>query len=597
MVRVGNLWSELRRRRVLRTAALYVAAAWVALQGASLAFPGLGIPDRAIRHVWIGALFGLPLVLLFAWRYQITSGGVVRTAPRGAGQAETLPLGRRDYLALGALLLIAGTVGYRLVGAILEVREPPAAAFRPVSRHSVAVLPLQNVTADEGQEFFVAGMQDALITTLSKIGALRVISRSSAAVYRNVVVPARQIGQELGVAYLVEGSVFRSGDHVQINVQLVDALADENRWSESYERDLEDVLTLQKEVARDIAQQIQVELTPDEMHRLTASRKVNPGVYETYLRGMYHLNQYTPEGVRKGLALLQEAVATDPGDPLAYAGLAQGYTLIGHGANPPTDVFPKARRAAEKALELDPLFAEAHAAMAEIRLYYDWDWKGAERSFRRALQLDPNLEFSHAHYGWYLQLAGDLDGAVEQMRRAQQIAPLTPIFTAWLGWLYWDEGRHEEAVAEAQRSLDLNPAFPWGLYVLGGAYAAQGRYEEALATYRRLLEVDPRLGRWGLGETYADMGRHEDARRVAAQLAEDPGHKDLLILGVIHGMMGDRPEALRWLETARDRHVDWFPYLGERSGFDHFVGKALDSLRAEPRYQRLFEPLGLPGQE
>lgn len=583
---------ELRGRKLFRSAAFYIGGAWIVIQAVDLAFPGLGIPEGAIRYVWIGAFVGLPLALLFAWRYQVTGGGILRTVSLDTGEIDTVPLRRPDYFILGAMLLVAGGVGFHLVNQIRQVPASgyPALAANEISPNSVAVLPFENVAGDPDQEYFTAGMHDGLITTLSKIGALMVTARSSANVYRNVVQPARQTGLELGVAKLVEGSVFRVRDRVQVNVRLIDAMSQKTLWSESYERDIQDVLTLQNEITRAVAEEIRAELTPAEKSRLASSRKVDPEVYETYLRGMYHLNQYTPEGMRKGLAYLHEAVEMSPDDPLAYAGLAQGYTLIGHGANPPPDAFLRAREAATRALELDPLFAEAHAAMAEIQLYYDWDWDGAERSFRRALQLSPNLEFAHAHYGWYLQLVGDAEGAIEEMKRAVQIAPVTPIFTAWLGWLYWEDEQLDRAVAEAQESLELNPSFPWGLYLLGGAYAAKSMYEEALATYERLLEIKPNVARWGLADTYARMGRESEARDVLARLAEDPGQKDLLFLGVVHARLGDRTEALRWLETACESRVDWFPWVAGKNAFRG----ALNTLWDEPRFRELIAGLDLP---
>ena len=436
-------------------------------------------------------------------------------------------------------------------------------------------------------------MHDALITSLSKISALTIKSRSSASVYRNVVQPIRQTALELGAARIIEGSVFRTGDRVQVNVQLIDAATDENVWSESYERDVEEVLTLQHEVARDIAANIEVTLTPEEESRLGSSRRVDPEVYETYARGMFHLNQYTPEGIRTGLGYLHRAVEMDPGDPLAYAGLALGYTLIGHSSHPPPNAFPEARAAAVRALELDPLFPEAHAAMAEIQLYYDWDWEGAERSFRRALQLNPNLEFAHAHYAWYLQLTGDVEGAFEQMRRARQLAPVTPIFSAWLVWLHWVDEDPEAAIAEAQSSLEVNPAFPWGLYVLGGAYADLGRYEEAIATHERLVEIRPSVGRWGLARDYALMGREAEARAALAELATNPGQKAQVALGLFYATLGDMDEALDWLERAHEARVDWFPWVASPGEGGDF-GRANAALRDEPRFRELVARLELP---
>lgn len=587
--------AELRRRKIPQTAALYVVGAWVALQVADLAFPGLGVPELAIRYVWIGVLAGFPLVLVFAWRYQISQAGIVRTAPRTASADPgdpTIPLRLPDRLVLSGLVLIAAVIALPLIGGIASSR---AAGDPALPRNAVAVLPLRNVTGDPDQEYLAAGLHDALITTLSTVSALTVKASSSTSVYRDVVQPVRQTARELAAGHIIEGSVFRSGDLVQVNVRLIDAATERNVWSQSYQRGLQDVLTLQNEVARAIADQIRVELAPDEAERLAEARPVNPEVYETYLRGMYHLNQFTPDGIRTGLRHLHEAVRLDPDDPLAYAGLALGYSLIGHSANPPPGAFANAHDAAARALDLDPLFPEAHAAMAEVQLYWEWDWAAAEASFRRALQLNPNLEFAHGHYAWLLQLEGDLDGAITHMRRARQIAPLTPIFSAWLGWLYWADGQYERAAAEARSALEVDPDFGWGLYVLGGAYAAQRQYDEALATFQRLLAVRPNLGRWGLGFTYASMGRDHDARRVLAELAESPGQKDVMVIGLLYGALGDRGRAMDWLERAYDERVDWLPWTGTAAGFDTFVRAGLAPLQDDPRYRNMVAKLDLPG--
>lgn len=593
-----HLVQELRYRKVLRSGALYVVGAWVTLQVADLALPGLGIPQEAIRYVWIGVLAGFPLALVFAWRYEITAGGIRRTLSLAAPDSETRALRLPDFVILTALLVVATAGVFRLAA---EIRTVPTtvrlgAAAREIPRNTIAVLPLENVTGDPGQEYLAAGIHDALTTALSRIGALTVKAASSTRVYRNVVQPPERTGLELGTAHLVEGSVFRTGNLLRVNVRLVSTASEENLWSESYEREIADVLTLQNEVARTIAERIRVELTPDEQIRLATAREVDPAVYETYLRGMYQLNQYTPEGVRTGLELLHRAVELGPDDPLAYAGLAQGFTLIGHGANPPPGVFARARDAAVKALELDPLFPEAHAAMAEIQLYYDWDWEGAERSFRRALQLSPNLEFAHAHYAWLEQLVGNVDGALEHMRRAQQIAPVTPIFSAWLGWLHWGVGEPDAAIAEARKALEVNADFPWGLYVIGGAYASKGMFEEAVATFERLRGIAPALGDWGLGFTYTQMGRSEDAFEVLARLEEDPGQKDLLVVAAIHAALGDVDEAMQWLTAAHDAHVDWFPWIASGTGYDHFIGLAVERLGDDPRYLDFVASLEIPNR-
>jgi len=376
---------ELRQRKVLRTVALYVIAAWVTLQIADLALPGLGIPEVAIRYVWVGAFLGLPLAVLFGWLYQITPKGIIRSAPLGADEATDLSLKRSDYVLLMVLVIAIGGIISGLLGEIREVEigDPFVTSVREIHSNSIAVLPLSNLTGDPDQEYFVDGMHEALTAVLAQISALRVTSRTSTSVYKNVARLLPEIGRELAVAHIIEGSVFLSDDQVRITVQLIDAQTDEHLWAENYERNFKDVLSLQSEVAMAIAERIRVKLTPGEKLRLARTGQVDPETYRAYLRGVYYLNQFTPEGFAKGLAYLHEAVDKDPGDPLAYAALARGYSLIGHGANPPPDAWARAKESAIKATLLDDELPEAHTALAEIKLYYDWDWTAAEESFKR----------------------------------------------------------------------------------------------------------------------------------------------------------------------------------------------------------------------
>jgi TolB-like protein/Tfp pilus assembly protein PilF len=587
---------ELRQRKVFRTAALYTIAAWVILQVADLAFPGLGIPEGAIRYVWVGAFLGFPLAVLFGWLYQITPQGIVRSAPLGADEAADISLKRTDYVLLTVFVIATGGIIFGLLGEIREVEtgDPFDTSVREIHSNSVAVLPFSNLTGDPDQEYFVDGMHEALTAVLAQISALRVISRTSTSVYKNAARLLPEIGLELGVANIIEGSVFRSDDQVRITVQLIDAQTDEHLWAETYERNLKNVLSLQSEVALAIAERIRVKLTPDEELRLARTGQVDPETYRAYLRGVYYLNQFTPEGFAKGLAYLHEAVERDPGDPLAYAALARGYSLIGHGANPPPDAWARAKESAIKATLLDDELPEAHTALAEIKLYYDWDWAAAEESFKRAIELNPSQDWAHAHYGWYFQLTGDAERAIEEMSQAQQIGPLTPLWSAWLAWIYWGENDLDEALAQAQKAVELAPEFPWSLHVLGGVYAAKGMYEEALATHERLRPILPNVANWGFATTYTLMGRRNDALNVAAEIAENPGQKDLQFLGMIHAGLGNKMEALNWLEAAHEAHTDWFPWIGAVAGSE--FTRVLEILSDEPRFQELIAGLELPAE-
>jgi TolB-like protein/Tfp pilus assembly protein PilF len=579
---------ELRRRGVFGTAALYIVAAWVVVQVASEVFPAFDIPEQAIRYVWIGVVLGLPLALMVGWMYEVSTRGISRT-PKTPGAGTRLT--RFDHLLLSALGILAlGIVGV-LGNEIVQSRVPgtDGAAARPMDPHSVAVLPLDNFTGDPEQEYFVAGLHEALTAGLTAIRALKVISRTSASAVAGTAKTLPEIGRALGAANLIEGSVFRTGDRVRITVQLIDARTDEHLWAQNNEREMGDLLALQDEVTRAIAEQIEVTLTPAEDARLSERRPVDPETYQDYLRGMYFLKQYTPEGIRKGLGFLQQAVERDPANPRAYAGLALGYNTIGHGIG--RDAFPKALAAARQALALDGDSGEAWAALAEAQLYHDYDWEESASSFRRALQLAPSLDHAHAHYAYLLALLRRWDQAFDHMEMAIELSPLDPTWPFFTGWLYMlrDDGM-DDAESRIQDSMDLAPDNPLGLYALGQLRTLQGRFEEAVAAHERIPEGNP-VRNWSLGPTYAMAGRVDDALRVAAEMAADPGPKDKLHLAFTYAGLGDFDTAMRWFEECYAERVDWLPWVALEGAY----GGVLEGIRADPRFRSLVDRLGLAG--
>ncbi len=584
----GSFISELRRRRVFRATALYIVAAWAVLQVADLALAGLGIPQTAIRYIWIGAILGFPLALLFSWRYEITEQGIVRTAPADPGQAPDFSLRASDYVILTAFLAVAGLVTFQLIGEIREIEAVDTAdtSVSEIDPNTIAVLPLENITGDPGQAYFVAGMHDALITSLSKITALRVTSRTSTMrVDKGLLMP--KIGDLLGVAHLVEGSVTREGDKVRIIVQLINAATDEHLWAESYERTLTGMLSLQNEMARSIASAIKVRLTPDEEKRLAKDRTINPDTYEAYLKGMFQIHKETPRGYRRGIEILSGAVENDPTSALAYAGLAYGYAKLGHSPFPDSvdqlhDLYPKSRDAALKALELDDSLAEAHLSEAMFRLYYEWNWPAAERSFQRALELNPSLEFAHYHYAWMLELLHRKDEALVYGERTKELSPLSPFMSGWLAEQYRSSGLYERAIEEAQYTFDLYANYPVAWLVLGNTYAEMGRFDEAIAAHENLR--DSYYWAWALGDSYAQAGFLENAQAILDTIEARPENAVPLVL--MYLSMGNDEEAFRWLEAARKIRVPWYPWLV--AWFPHTT-----AIKNDPRLQELARRLNL----
>jgi TolB-like protein/Tfp pilus assembly protein PilF len=458
---------------------------------------------------------------------------------------------------------------------------------------SLAVLPLENLSGDPEQDYLAAGMHEALIIDLGRLSGLRRVSaRQSTLRYEKSDKQLRQIAEELGVAALVTGTVMRSGNKVRITAHLINPATEERLWAESYEREVRDVLALQNEIVAAIAREVRLQLSPREQAGLARARQVNPEAYEAYLKGMFHLRKSTTEEFQKGMALLQQAAEIDPREPLAHAGLAQGYTLMElFSPVRPPDAVLRAQAAALKALALDDTLAEAHAALAYFKFYKEWDYAGAEQSFRRALELNPNLAEPHMFYGFFLGgVLGRYEESLAVAKRGAELDPLSPLFTAWVGAVYWEQGKDEEAIAQAQKALDLVPDFPVALFVLGLANSGLGRHDDAIATMQRAASKYPNQNlTWGLAWAYGRAGRTAEARKLLAPLESGAPPGDAtdpwFIAGAYVGLR-EHDKAMAWLEKAyKSRHM-FLPTLKHERMFK--------PLHNHPRFQDLLRRLNLP---
>lgn len=586
-----KLLHELRRRRVFGTVALYIVAAWIAIQAASLLFPGLDIPDRAIRYVWLACILCFPVAVLFAWRFQITGRGIVRTPPASAGDdARNMPLGRGDYLMLAGLAVLIGVIFLRALQDIRTIDDIAAlSAFgREILPNSIAVLPLDNLTGSDEQEFLVDGIHEAMTSTLSGISGLRVKSRTSTGSYKDSDLKLTEIAHELGVTTVVAGSVLRDDETVRINVQLIDAATDVYLWTESYERNVRDLLALQAEVARQIAREISVELTPEENTRLRQTRQVDPEVYETYLKGMFFVKRLDTDSITQGMGYLNDTIAMAPGEPLAYAGLALGYNTIGHGVSA-HDAFPKAIAAAEKALEIDELSGEAWAALAEAQLYYDWDWETSEKTFLRAMQLSPSLDHVYAHYAYLLMLLGREDEAIEVSEKARDLSPVDPLWAGFTAWIYLVEARWDEAIATSEECLLFESTLDLCRYALGQVHSARGEYDKAVEIHEQIPATDP-FRNWALGISYGLAGRNDEAQAVIDQLAINATPRDQFHIALAYAAMGEIDQALTWLNVAYESRADWLPWVVH----PHAYGGAVEPLRDEPGFRAIVDLMQIP---
>jgi TolB-like protein len=496
---------------------------------------------------------------------------------------------RRRYwlgLAATAVIVVAVAGGY-LVG-MLSRRVPAPVSGQ--ATHSLAVLPLANLSGDPAQQYFVDGLTDALINDLARIGgALRVTARASTAGYATAPKPVRQIARELGVDAVVEGSVAREGDLVRVTAALIDAATEQRLWSDRYERNLTSILALQADIARAVARAIKGALSPEEEQKFQKTREVNPRVYELYLRGMSLLQQATPEARAKGMEFLHRAIEEDPTDPLAYAGLADGYITIAHGADPLPDALSRARAAARTAFELDPTLPQASFALGVIKGYDEWDWEGGERELRHTIDLNPSFAMAHYHLAWFIALDDRrLPEAIEEHIRARDLDPLNPLHTAWLGQLYVEDGQYDKALDEATRAIELNPKVPIGYRVLSELYARQGKWDQAIAAMQTAVGADP-AWRWRLGLLYIQAGRTAEARPIIAALEKARVTPwTAMWRARLAAALGDREAAFRWLNYEHPHiFLPWLRLLKE--GTQESI-----LLRDDPRFQELRRKMHIP---
>jgi len=454
---------------------------------------------------------------------------------------------------------------------------------------SIAVLPLANLSGEPGQEYFADGMTEALTADLAQIRALRVVSRTSVMRYKGVSRPLPEIARELRVDALVEGSVMRSGDRVRITAQLIEAATDMHLWAKSYERDLSDILALQSEVARAIAQEIRIKITPQEEERLTKTRRVDPAAYESYLKGRHYWNKRNAESLRKGIACFQDAIERDPTYPLAYVGLADSYLIAGFYSDiPPKDTFPKAKAAARRALELDDTLAEAHAPLALANSLYDWDAPAAERNFRRAIELNPAHPSTHQWYAEHLTAVGQMDQAIAESMRALELDPLSSVINSCVGWTLYRARRFEEAALQLSMALEWDRNFLPALYYLSLALLQTSAPANGIRVSQRIVDILPEsgMGKANLARAYAAAGMTDEARALLAEVTNlaKRQYVHTYFIAKVYLALHDYDQTLDWLEKGRAERSPWLAWLD--------VEPLFDALRDHPRFQEIARSTG-----
>lgn len=476
--------------------------------------------------------------------------------------------------------------GYRFIAPVTDL------AAEPPSKRSIAVLPLTNLSPEPADEYFAAGMTEALISYFMKIEALRVCPRTTSALYKAASKPLREIARELQVDHVVEGSVLQANGRVRITASLIRSADETSLWSATYEKQLEDVIALQSDVARDIAREIRVTLSPPEAEMLRASRAVDPEAYQHYLRGRFFWNQRTRDSLIKARDYFQRAIRRDPTYAPAHAGLADTYALlgsIGYDVMPPHEAMPLARQSATTALETDSSLAEAHSALGLLKLVYDWDWQGAEQEFLTASALNPGYAAPWHWQGELFLSKAQPEQAMQAFQRAIELDPISTPGNLGLGWSYYFSRRFEQAVPQFERTLEIAPNLPMALYGLGLTYFHLRQELMGIDLFRRadLSTGGDAAAIMLLAVTSAFVGNRAESVRHLARLEEASTHiyVPAVYFAFVYAISNDLDHAFSWLDRAYEERSSYLIFLR--------MQPALHNLRVDPRYFELLRRIGL----
>jgi len=566
------LLDELKRRRVFRALVAYGIVAFAVLQITEPIMHGLRWPDAVLGYVVVALALGFPIVVGLAWIFDVSAGGIQRTAPEASA---TGPRGARLALLLIGIGLLAAAPGVTWYF-FWRGRD------RLLQAPSIAVLPFVNLSGDKENEYFSDGMTEEIINALAGVEGVRIVARTSAFSFKGRNLDVRKIGEDLNVATVLEGSVRREGSQLRVSAQLIGVKDGYHLWSRTYDRELKSVFSVEDELARAIVQALRPKLVPN--HALVQQATASPEAHDLYLKGRYFWNQRTKEGLTKAKAFFEEAIALDPSYALAHSGLADSYSLLmDYGGASAAEVLPRAKAHAVEAVRLDEALAEGHASLGAIS-QHDYDWATAERELKRAIELKPGYATAHQWYAEILWVRGGLPEALAEAERARQLDPTSLVVNHVLAVTYLLSGDYGRTIEQATSTLELSPDFVPARAVLVVACLRTGKFDEALATLDREAGALPFLR----VQLLVAKGDRSAARRLLADV--EPRFKtDTLSwmgLAAAHLALGDIDRTFAWLEQgveARDQRLPsamkWDP--------------AWSPIRADPRFQKLLRRMNL----
>jgi TolB-like protein/Flp pilus assembly protein TadD len=572
---------QIKRRKMFQVAAVYAVTAWLLVQVITAIEAPLSLPEWFDTSIIVLLAVGFPITLVMSWAFNLTPQGIVRDEENAA---STRPRGHAiEYVLVSLLVVAIGWIAFRESGSPGFVSSAPP-------RNSLAVLPFENLSPDPDNDYMAAGFHEEIIKQLSKLSGLSVRPRTAVLRYQSDRPPVEQIGAELNVATLLDASFRYADDRMRITPELIDVGSGNVLWAETYDEGLQDVFSIESNIAANVAANLQVALSLEDQQRISARPTSSADAYvHHYMRGRYLWNQRNEEAIEKALEYYRAAIDLDPAYALAYVGIADVWIFRGwYSVLSPRETFPNAKAAVEEALERDANLAAAYASRAHIGLEFDHDWEAAERDYRRAVELDPSYAVAHHWYGGYLSAMGRHEEALEQALAARELEPLSPIINTWVGLRYYFDDRYDAAIDEIEDVLTWDEDFAPGLWHLGWAYEQVRRFDDAIAVAAKAYELTENpIYLASLGHAHAMAGNDREARDVLARLADiaRERHVSAYHVATVHIALGETDEGFRWLATAREEQSPWIGYLR--------VDPRLDSVRDDPRLDAILSQVGL----
>jgi adenylate cyclase len=575
-VNLKKFFAELQRRNVYKVAVAYGVVSWLLVQVATQVFPIFDIPNWTARMVVVLLLLGFPVALILAWAYELTPEGLQRTDAIGPSESIARTTGRKlDFVIIGVLLAVIAVIAFQHYR---PARPPPIAG---VPDKSIAILPFLDLSQAKDQEYFSDGITEQIINSLAHVHGLFVVARTTAFSFKNKNMDIREVGRQLGVSHVLEGSVSQGPGKVRVVAQLIDVANGYHLWSETYDSANPDFLSLQSDVARKVASALQIELHLAETNKLAKSLTHNPEAYDNYLRGRFLLNKRTVDSIQKGRALFEQAVADDPRFALGHAGIADAWILLGiYGEFSTEEAARLAWPEVSSALALDDSLAEGYVSRAMLLGDFEWDSAAAEKDFRKAIELNPNNAAAHHWYAMSLAELGRFEEARSQILAAQKLDPLSPIIRAARAKIHFVARQYDEAIVQCRAALDLEADFEPALYILAQTYASQHRFPEAVEAAKKYAE---RSGdnevNLVLAYVYAAAGMKSEAETIVRAASLPQAEFSRYDMATVCAASHDAEGALGWLEKAIQRRSLLAVWLR--------VDPRLDNFRSHPRYNEL----------